>query len=55
MQKGQLERSSKEGFRRSGMPREMKCAAESIKKLRTESKAEWDGAKKIRKWRDAKK
>jgi len=32
---------------------EMQCAAESIKKLRAESKTEWDGAKEIRKWRDA--
>jgi len=32
---------------------EKQCAAEAIKKLRLESKAEWDGAKEIRKWRDA--
>ncbi|MCL5878085.1 MAG: hypothetical protein M1540_09775 [Candidatus Bathyarchaeota archaeon] len=32
---------------------EMRCAAGSIKKLRMESKVEWDGAKEIRKGRDA--
>jgi hypothetical protein len=32
---------------------EMQCAAEAIKNLRLESKPEWDGAKEIRKWRDA--
>jgi hypothetical protein len=32
---------------------ETECAAEAIKTLRLESKAEWDGAKEIRRWRDA--
>lgn len=32
---------------------EIKCAAESIKKLRNESEKEWNGAGEIRKWRDA--
>jgi hypothetical protein len=34
---------------------EIQCAAESIKKQRSESKEEWDGVEEIRKWRDAKK
>jgi len=32
---------------------ERRRAAESIKKLRMESVAEWNGAKEIRRWRDA--
>jgi hypothetical protein len=32
---------------------EMECAAEAIKSLRLKSKEEWNGAKEIRKWRDA--
>ena len=32
---------------------EVQCAAETIKNLRLGSKAEWDGAKEIRRWRDA--
>jgi hypothetical protein len=32
---------------------EKQCSAEAVKKLRLEGKAEWNGAKEIRKWRDA--
>jgi len=32
---------------------ERKRAAESIKKLRMESVADWNGVKEIRRWRDA--
>jgi hypothetical protein len=32
---------------------EIQCAATAIKNLRLGSKAEWDGAKEIRRWRDA--
>ena len=32
---------------------EIQCAADTIKKLRSESEEKWDGAKEIRKWRDA--
>ncbi len=32
---------------------EIQCAAETIRSLRLESKDEWDGAKEIRRWRDA--
>lgn len=32
---------------------EIQCAADAIKNLRLESKAKWDGAKEVRKWRDA--
>ena len=32
---------------------EIQCASEAIKNLRSESKAKWDGAKEIRKRRDA--
>lgn len=45
---------ARKAFEEAARREEMQCAAESIKKLRTESKAEWDGAKEIRKWRDAK-
>jgi hypothetical protein len=31
----------------------IRCAADSIKKLRSESEKEWNGAGEIRKWRDA--
>ncbi len=37
------------------MSKEVKNAADAIKKLRTESTSEWNGVLEIRKWRDAKK
>lgn len=44
---------AREAFEEVARREEMKCAAESIKKLRAESKIEWNGAGEIRKWRDA--
>jgi len=44
---------ARKAFEEAERKEEMQCAAESIKKLREESKAEWDGAKEIRRWRDA--
>ncbi len=43
---------AREAFEETARREEMKCAAESIKKLRAESNAEWNGAGEIRKWRD---
>ena len=40
-------------FEDAARKEEMQCAAEAIKNLRLESKAQWDGAKEIRRWRDA--
>ena len=44
---------ARRAFEEATRREEMLRAAESIKKLRMESTAEWDGAKEIRKWRDA--
>lgn len=44
---------ARRAFEEAARREEMRCAAESIKRLRIESEAEWDGAKEIRKWRDA--
>ena len=44
---------ARKAFEDAARKEEMQCAAEAIKNLRLESKAEWDGAKEIRKWRDA--
>ncbi len=44
---------ARKAFEDAALKEEMQCAAESIKSLRNESKAEWNGAKEIRKWRDA--
>ncbi len=44
---------ARKAFEDAARREEIQCAAESIKKLRTESKTGWDGAKEIRKWRDA--
>jgi hypothetical protein len=44
---------ARKAFEDAALREEMQCAAEAIKNLRLESKAEWDGAKEIRKWRDA--
>lgn len=44
---------AREAFEEAARREEMKCAAQSIKKLRAESKTEWNGAGEIRKWRDA--
>ncbi len=59
--KGRMERCKKinwsevarKAFEEAARKEEVQCAAESIKKLRTDSKAGWDGAGEIRKWRDA--
>ena len=40
-------------FEDAARKEEMQYATEVIKNLRSESKAEWDGAKEIRRWRDA--
>lgn len=44
---------ARRAFEEAAHREEMLRAAESIKKLRMESTAEWDGAKEIRRWRDA--
>jgi hypothetical protein len=44
---------ARKAFEDAARKEEKQCAAEAIKKLRLESKTEWDGAKEIRKWRDS--
>jgi hypothetical protein len=44
---------ARKAFEDAARREEMQRAAEEIKMLRLESKAEWVGAKEIRKWRDA--
>lgn len=44
---------ARRAFEEAARKEEMQGAAEAIKKLRTESETEWNGAKEIRKWRDA--
>lgn len=44
---------ARKAFEEAARKQEMQCAAESIKKLRIESKPGWNGTEEIRKWRDA--
>jgi hypothetical protein len=44
---------ARKAFEDAARREEIQCAVESIKKLSSESKEEWDGAMEIRKWRDA--
>ena len=44
---------ARKAFEDAARREEVQSAAEVIKSLRLESKGEWDGAKEIRKWRDA--
>ncbi len=44
---------ARKAFEEAARKEEMHCAAAAIDKLRLESKVEWNGAKEIRKWRDA--
>ena len=44
---------ARKAFEDTARKEEMQCAAQAIKNLRLESKAEWNGAKEIRRWRDA--
>ena len=44
---------ARKAFEEAARKEEMQSAAESIKKLRMDSKAGWNGAGEIRKWRDA--
>ena len=44
---------ARKAFEDAARKEEMQCAAQAIKNLRLESKTQWDGAKEIRKWRDA--
>ena len=44
---------ARKAFEDAARKEEIQCAAESIKNLRLGSKAEWDGAKELRRWRDA--
>jgi hypothetical protein len=44
---------ARKAFEDAARKEEMQCAAETIKNLRSGSKAEWNGAAEIRKWRDA--
>ena len=46
---------ARKAFEEAARKEEIQCAAESIDKLRNESKIKWDGVKEIRKWRDAEK
>jgi hypothetical protein len=51
----EVEKEFKETLIKQNRKEEIQQVAESIKNLRVESKTEWDGAKEIRKWRDAEK
>jgi predicted transcriptional regulator len=59
--KGRMERCknvnwsevARKAFEDAARREEIQCAADSIKKLRVETEEGWDGAKEIRKWRDA--
>jgi len=44
---------ARKAFEDAARKEEIQCAAEAIKNLRLGSKAEWDGAREIRRWRDA--
>ncbi len=44
---------ARKAFEDAARREEMQFAVEAIKNLRLESKADWNGAKEIRKWRDA--
>jgi hypothetical protein len=44
---------ARKAFEDAARKEEIQCAAKTIKNLRLGSKAEWDGAKEIRRWRDA--
>ena len=44
---------ARKAFEDAARKEEIQCAAEAIKNLRLGSKVEWEGAKEIRKWRDA--
>ena len=44
---------ARKAFEDAARNEEIQSAAETIKNLRTENKAEWNGAREIRKWRDA--
>jgi hypothetical protein len=44
---------ARKAFEDAARKEEIQCAAEAIKNLRLENKAEWNGAGEIRKWRDA--
>lgn len=44
---------ARRAFDEAARREEMLGAAESIKRLRMESSADWDGAREIRRWRDA--
>ena len=44
---------ARKAFEEAARKEEIQRAAESIKRLRAESEPGWNGAKEIRKWRDA--
>lgn len=44
---------ARKAFEDAARREEIQCAANSIRKLRSEGKEDWEGAKEIRKWRDA--
>jgi hypothetical protein len=44
---------ARKAFEDAARREEIKCAATAIDELRVESKIKWNGAKEIRKWRDA--
>jgi hypothetical protein len=44
---------ARKAFEEAARRQEILCAASAIDKLRIESKVRWNGAKEIRKWRDA--
>jgi hypothetical protein len=44
---------ARKAFEDAAHQEEMKSAAQAIKKMRDDSKENWNGAKEIRKWRDA--
>jgi hypothetical protein len=44
---------ARKAFEETARKEEIQCAAEAIKRIRNESEKDWNGAKEIRKWRDA--
>jgi hypothetical protein len=44
---------ARRAFEDTASREEMRIAADTIKRLRLEGQAQWNGAKEIRRWRDA--
>jgi len=48
-----LSEVARRAFEEAAQKEEVQCSAEAIKKRLLESRLEWNGAKEIRKWREA--